>query len=93
MLAALVTGAPAAAAAKWQQCPDVEYWETIQAKGVSCATAYRLQDKATGRVPGSVPIDWKGRIGGWACTYKNVQGPGRLHCTKGAKEVRWDHGA
>lgn len=92
----LLAGTMAASASGFQRCPDVEYWEAVGAKGVSCATAYKVRDRAMERVwsvnPG-LPVDWKGRVGKWTCSYRNAQGPGGLKCTKGSKQIRWDHGA
>ena len=93
VLVTLLTGTSAASASSWQRCPDVEYWQSVQAKGVSCATAYKVRDRAMRKVPGSLPIDWKGRVGSWTCSYVNAQGPGGLKCTKGAKQIRYNHGA
>lgn len=72
LLATLFLGATPASSAQWRQCPDVEYWERVQAKGVSCATAYRVRERAMEKVPGGVPVNWKGRVGSWTCSYKNV---------------------
>ena len=96
LLISLLAGTTAVSAAGFQRCPDVEYWEAVGAKGVSCATAYKVRDAAMDKVWSShsgLPIDWKGRVGGWTCTYKNVGGPGHLKCAKGSKQVRWDHAA
>lgn len=93
VLVSLLTGTTAVSAASWQQCPDVEYWQSVQSKGVSCVTAYKVRHRAMQKIPGVLPVDWKGRVGNWTCSYKNVQGPGGLICTKGAKQVRYNHGA
>lgn len=96
LLISLLTGTTAVSAAGFQRCPGVEYWEALGAKGTSCATAHEVRDAAMDKVWAShsgLPIDWKGRVGGWTCTYKNVGGPGRLKCVKGSKQVRWGHAA
>lgn len=96
LLMALLSGTTAVSASGFQRCPDVEYWEAIGAKGVSCATAYKVRDRAMEKVwsaNSGLPVDWKGRVGSWTCSYRNAQGPGGLKCTKGSKQIRWAHGA
>jgi hypothetical protein len=93
ILMALLTGVTAVSAASWQRCPDVEYWQSVQVKGVSCATAVKVRDRAMRKIPGGLPINWNGRVGSWTCSYVNAQGPGGLKCMKGAKQIRYDHGA
>ena len=93
VLVSLLTGTAVASAASWRQCSDVAYWERIEVKGVSCETAYKVRDRAMQKIPGPLPIDWKGRVGNWTCSYKNAQGPGSLKCSQGAKRIHYDHGA
>ena len=44
-------------------------------------------------VSGGLPVDWRGRVGSWTCSYKNVAGPGGLKCAKVTRQIRCYHGA
>ena len=91
-VAALLVSAPSASASSWRTCDGTPYWETVRVKGVSCSTAERIYASALNKTP-PPPVDWSGRVGRWKCTYINIQGPGRMDCSKGAKRFRVDHGA